>query len=411
MKGTLFAISGLVLLLLFVLAASFPLTAQAQSPLGTAPATPANASITSDSAQGILDEANRAANYADRAVSSVNTMLSFIQGAAIIIGAVGAVTGILLATNAFSTIRGYSAELDKARSELEQMRVQLQTQADEMRSQASNAVRALTLLQLGEQQLEEKNMKSALRTYLEAYALDPANRATNYFLGHIYTQEGNLDKGIEHLEHALAEGGAYPPAEAALAYALRLKADQMADANQRRLGYAEAERLFLRALTDDLAVRDINGESVYAVLGGLYKKQGRTQDAINAYQSAERVTPQNSYPVVNLAMLNFKEGNNEAAELYFKRSAVISERTLDGNPFDHWARFDLTIALLVLGRLDEAQRNISIALHQLRSTGPLGIFLRDLQGLKFAPQPPDHVDDMIQQVERRIAELRANEES
>src|SRR5450631_1793478 len=44
------------------------------------------------------------------------------------------------------------------------------------------AIRALSLLQLGEQQLEAKNIKSALRTYQDAYVLDPDNSATNYFL-------------------------------------------------------------------------------------------------------------------------------------------------------------------------------------------------------------------------------------
>jgi tetratricopeptide (TPR) repeat protein len=391
-----------------ILAASLGVPFQARAE-GTPTATSAPAVAPVDqptrAPQEILDEANRAANYADRAVNTVNVMLAFVQVAALIIGAAIAVT----TAAGFRTIRDYNAELDKSRTELAKMRTQVQEQADELRLQAGNAIRALTLLQLGEQQLESKNMQSAIRTYLEAFALDPNNRATNYFLGYIYTHERDVEKGIEHLQRALADGGHYPPAEGALAYAMRLKADQMQSAEERRLTYAEAERLFLKALLEDPAVCDIDGESYYAVLGGLYKKQGRIADAITAYQSAEVVTPQNSYPVVNLAMLNFLQGDTSTAENYFKRSAAMAVRSLDGNPFDFWRRFDLTIANLILGHVDDAHKQLKTALHQVHSISPLEVLLGDLERLKNAPHPPASVDELIAQVRQAIDRLRAHE--
>jgi tetratricopeptide (TPR) repeat protein len=197
----------------------------------------------------------------------------------------------------------------------------------------------------------------------------------------------------------------YPPAEAALAYALRLQADKATDNVQKKLNYAEAERMFLLALKHDPAVRDINGESVYAVLGGLYKNQGRIKDAIEAYHAAESVTPQNSYPIVNLAMLHFMQGNVKEAEDYFKRSIAISARTLDGNPFDYWTRFDLTTALLVTGNLTEAKRHLTIAIQGLQSRSPLEIFLADLQRMKTAPYPPENIDELIEQAQQGLNKL------
>ena len=358
-------------------------------------------------AQAASDKAEKTSTDASNAINAVNSMLSFIQVAGIVIGAAVAVTGGLLTAAGVRQLREYSGELEKARGEMKEMRDQLRTQEEEIRGRAENAIRALTLLQLGEQQLESRNIQSALRTYLEAYALDPENRATNYFLGHIYTEEQNIKKGIDHLQRALAAGGRYPPAEAALAYALRLQADREQDPTKQKLGYAQSEEMFLKALADDPAVRDINGESVWAVLGGLYKKQHRTADAIEAYQNAEHVTPQNSYPIVNLAMLHFTQGDTETAQRYFKRSKVISERALDGNPFDYWKRFDLAIAELALGNPDGAQRQIALAISQVQNVGPLEILERDIQRLADSPQPPPDVDKLGRLVEQAVAKFKA----
>ncbi|MEP7284400.1 MAG: tetratricopeptide repeat protein [Chloroflexota bacterium] len=353
-------------------------------------------------AQQASDNADKTNNNANQAMNLVNSMLSFIQVAGIIIGALAAATGALLTTAGIRTIQDYSAELEKARTELDATRDQLKAQSEEIRVQSNNAIRALSIMQLGEQQLESKNMKSALRTYLEAYALDPENSAINYFLGYLYTQEQDIEKGIEHLKRSLTPGGHFPPAEAALAYALRLQADRTKDPAQRKLGYVDAERMFLKALGDDPAVRDINGESVYAVLGGLYKKQGRIDEAIQAYHEAEFVTPQNSYPIVNLAMLHFTQGHVEESESYFNRSSQISTRTLDANPFDYWSRFDLTIAMLVLGKFADAHKNLDIAIKQVHNAVPLETFLSDLKRLRDSPQPPKQIAEYIEKVENAI---------
>ncbi len=352
--------------------------------------------------QAVLDTANKASIDADRAANSVNLILSFIQVA----GVLGGILAALLAAAGVRTIAEYRQELNKARAELEQMHTQLQAEAENLRTQGDRAIRALALMQLGEQQLEAKNTKAALRIYGEAYDLDPNNRATNYFLGELYIQEKDLAKGIEHLQRALAGGGDYAPAEAALAYALELQGDRAADVNERNRLYAEAESRFLKALQTDPAVRDINGESVYGVLGGLYKRQRRIDDAIRCYQQAERVTPQNSYPVNNLAMLYFQQGKSETAEAYFRRSAAMSTRILDGNPFDYWARFDLTVALLALGHPDDAQKQLDVALNQVQNIRPLEIFLGDLTRLKESPRPPTGVDQFIPPVQQAINKSR-----
>ena len=73
------------------------------------------------------------------------------------------------------------------------------------------------------------------------------------------------------------------------------------DINERNRYYAQAERRFLEALKIDPRVRNIQGESVYGMLGSLYRSQGRIQDAVRCFEEAERVTPHNTYPVINQA--------------------------------------------------------------------------------------------------------------
>src|SRR5262249_39020616 len=161
------------------------------------------------------------------------------------------------------------------------------------RGQADKAIRALALMQLGEQQLERHNLKAALQMYKQAFDLDPTNRATNYFLGELYVQDKQLEQGIAHLNRALSASSVieYAPAEAALGYALRVQAERATDPNRRDELYAESEERFLRALQSDPAALDINGESIQAVLGGLYKRQGRIDKAIYRYEEALKVTP------------------------------------------------------------------------------------------------------------------------
>lgn len=406
MKRSVFA--GLLLLTLCLFSSLAWLPAAAQEPTGTPSPAPTAPSAPSASPDDILAAANKASADANQAVNLVNSMLSFIQVAGVIGTILAALSAAAFGYTGLRTISEYRGELNKARAELDEMRARLEAETAEVRGQGNRAIRALSLMQLGEQQLESRNIKAALRVYREAYDLDPENRAINYFLGELYIQDRDIEKGIHHLELALSGGEDYAPAEAALAYALRLQGDRAKDPNERNLRYSEAENRFLKALKSDPAVRDINGESVYGVLGGLYKRQNRIADAIRCYEEAARITPQSTYPVVNLAMLLFMDGRLDEAKEYFRRSAAMSSRLLDANPADYWTRLDLTTAQLVLGQVDDAKRNLTSATRQLQSVSPLEIFLGDLQRLRNAPQPPPDIDQIIDTVQQAINRIGAS---
>src|SRR5258708_2246262 len=120
MKRILFAAVLCITSLFIGASLAFPLRARAEgTPAPTVTIAPTDASAPARSPQDILDEANRAANYADRAVNTVNVMLAFVQVAALIIGAAIAFT----TAAGFRTIRDYNAELEKSRGELTKMRI------------------------------------------------------------------------------------------------------------------------------------------------------------------------------------------------------------------------------------------------------------------------------------------------
>lgn len=365
----------------------------------------------------VLAQAKNTSDAADRTMNTIGFILNFVQVAGILLGALIA----LLTASGFRTLSQYREELTQARAELEtmrasleketeQVRVRLESETSEVRIRADKAIRGLEYMQLGERLLAARNFKAALDIYLEAHNLDPHNRATNYFLGELYIQRKgaeDIDKGIEHLKHALAGGTDFAPAEAALGYALRIQGERAnADEERNRL-YAEAEARFLRALEIDSAARDINNESVYGVLGGLYKRRNLIDDAIRSYEKAREVTPESSYPIVNLATLYMIAGKPDVARDYYERVARISTRMLEGNPADYWARFDLITSQVALGNLPMALDQTNTVLTQVESAGPLETFLDTLTRLKASPYPPAGVEQVIQRVTKRIGELRS----
>jgi tetratricopeptide (TPR) repeat protein len=404
----------MVVLLAVFACASVPVGAQGPTP------TPAP---TAEPPELVLSEAQRADENAIRAMDTVSFVLNFLQVA-------GLIVTLLIGAGAFVGIRSineYRAEINGARENLNAMLAsfekrindglsEIRLQADSIkdfekrvdegvvdtRSRGDRAIRALTLVQLGEQQMEERNWKATLRTFEEAYTLDPENRATNYFLGELYIMQRDLVKGEERLRQAQANGDIFPPAEAALAYVLRLKGNQQTDINERNRYYAQAERRFLEALKIDPMVRNIQGESVYGMLGSLYRGQGRIQDAVRCFEEAERVTPYNTYPVINQALVYFLMGDTDRASRCFQRTIELATRRLEGAPADYWARFNLITAYAALGHTDDALGHLDVLLEPVHSSGSLESFLRGLRLLREAPHPPDGIDQMLAQIQAAI---------
>jgi tetratricopeptide (TPR) repeat protein len=289
--------------------------------------------VSVESAESILARANEAVGFAD-------SILSFLEGASVVVGAGLAVGAWMLRTSIQNQVEETHEFVERteaafaAREErLDRLEERLTARLDDMvartqkdiadvQRQAHDSFRVLSMLVLAEQQVRAHNIDTAIRTLQTAHQLEPDNQASNYLLGYLYTSRKEFDLAIDHLEHALRIEADFAPAIAALGLALRRKGDSIPvpeRQTERDQLWAQAEDRLLEALRRDSRLTDADGESYYGTLGGLYRRQDRYDAAIRAYEQAQQVTPNSSYPIINLASLNKHQGKDDEAAHYFRR--------------------------------------------------------------------------------------------
>jgi tetratricopeptide (TPR) repeat protein len=390
--------------------------AQTPTPILPTPLPDGNKALAPASPEDALDRANQAIEYASRTTDQASLVLGFIQAFSILIGAVVTLAGFALTGAAVRRLRDFDNELEKLKQALsneeeenKRLRERLQQEASERleqaRKESENSARALQLLQLGDSQFNNKNIKAALRAYQQAYDLDKRNQTANYRLGELYIMEDQLDQAVFHLNQALEVDAEFAPAMAALGYAKRLLGQRETDLGKQNKLFSEAEGMYIDALRSDEKVKDVNGQSINAALAALYKRQKRDEQAIIYYAKAEQVTPDSSYPVNNLAQLYFMLGDDQNARTYFERSLAFSQRGIAVNANDFWARFDLATAQIAL-ELPDWRRGFESVL-QSAPFNPLNTALYGLETLRKAPKPPKDVDEAIDMVKAEIARRKA----
>lgn len=384
----------------------------------------------------ILSQAEQAAAYADSAITIVNNMLSFLQVAGVVLGVLlgaAALIGLRSAQSArqdmkeelndakakfqdmlqdsrtklrqaSGSLKGYETEMKDIRQRFSALDEELNTRLQSVQQREERAINALTLVQLGKLQVDNRNWEAALRTFNAARDADPSNRVANYYLGELYILRRELDFGIDLLHEAQPDNVAFPAAEAALAYGLRLKGDATADLNERNGYYADAERRYINALKGEPGARDIHNASIWTGLGALYRRQGRLDDAIRCYAQAAIYTPDDSYPLVNLAMLELQKGETDNAKRHFLRVVDISERRLSTHPNDQWARFDAITGNLGSGSVQRATDYLDHLLAGTPERGPIESFLGGLRFMAQAKAAPPVVFDFIARVQARMSE-------
>jgi len=377
--------------------------------------------VTTEQAEFILERANDATTFAD-------SILSFLEGASVVIGA-GLAVGAWILRNSiqkqFEESRAFAeraeARIREREHQLDNLEKMLVGQLDSMvqtttgqiadvRRQGRDSFRLLSLLVLAEQQVRAHNIETAIRTLQDAYKLDADNHAANYLLGYLYTTRKEFDKAIERLHHALEQDPNFTPALAALGLAMRRKGDSLHSQGQfaaRDQLWAQAETKLLEALSQDPRLTDADGESYYGTLGGLYRRQGRYDQAIQAYEKAHAITPNSSYPIANLATLHIHQGHAEQSTRFFHRVLKTAELQLDDDPRDVWTRADYAQAKLVLGYPDEALEQIKMILDQKPERTVLDTVRNGLQFLADSRQPIQGLEAMIELLNQAIAKLDA----
>ena len=416
--------------------------------------------IEEEELRDVLNEIKDVKNEAEGAARSADVVLSFLEGGSILLGAL-----VALAVVAFgASVQDVRSRLDKSIGEadnrLQASEARMEELADTMRHQVEDALqgglsqlretesqmtmltaqvkssikdteetvtglhaivndavegakrdaessfRVLSLLLLAEQQVRARNRKTAINTLEEAYELDPNNQTTNYLLGYLYIGRKDFNLAIQKLERALRIDPDFAPALAAMGLAQRRMGDTEQDTMKRRQLWSQAEFNLNKALEADPTLIDADNESYFGTLGGLYRRQGRDMDALQAYEDAVKITPNNSYPVGNLAMLYKKFDNEDGAQRMYDRAIEIAEAILDDHPGDTWARLDLAQSLLVNGQKRKALEQYRNVIERLTESGPLEAAYSGLEFLADVPHPIDGIQDAMKLVNDAITDLQ-----
>jgi tetratricopeptide (TPR) repeat protein len=360
-------------------------------------------------AQAILERANDAAAFVGNLLNFLEVLLAVMTIA--LAGGAWVLRGMILnevdkarefvdRTEDQIRERGeHLGQLERALTE-ELRRIIQQTQQDitQVKKEGRDSFRVMRLQLLAEQQVRSHNLDTALDTLLTAQKLDPNDHATNYLLGYLYTLRKEIDLAIRHLEHALELEPDFTPGIAALGLALRRKGDTLNDPAQvleRSRYWAEAEGKLHEALSKDSKLTDAEGQSYYGSLGGLYRRQQRYYAALDAYERAHQVTPNSSYPIINLATIHKHQGNHKEAAYYFELVAKQAALQLDDDPRDAWTRCDLAQAKMVLGDPHGALRELRTVIDQ----GPEpGVLETVYDGLRFLAESPGFIDGLDQMI-------------
>jgi tetratricopeptide (TPR) repeat protein len=230
---------------------------------------------------------------------------------------------------------------------------------------------ALATFSLAEQLLREKNIDAALHACEEAYELDPSNYANNYLYGTLLIEKGDLETAITRLEEALSIDADFVPAIAALGLANRRAGDLLDDRRRMNEVYNIAEARLLEALQLDPVLLTPDGESYYGTLGSLYRRQGRIEDALDTYRRAADVTPQRSYPFVNLAMLYLSQGKEQLSDQNLLIAERNAQRKLADTPADYWALYDLALVTMLRNETEKSKLYFKDAIEVTNAVGIL----------------------------------------
>lgn len=303
-----------------------------------------------------------------------------------------------LETNLRDTSQNIQANYNKQLQELEQkwqesvkenqkIRTDFSSENSRLRTRfqevAAKASLSLSLTPLARQQYQSGDLKGALETYQRAAKLEEEelsqdqqqriNPVLYYHIGYILTNLNQLEEAEVHLEKALIFDENLQHARAALGYVYRRMGDvydrrakvqnlsddeRLNTLKKRNDLYAKAAKNLQTALINMPHLIDDDNESWYGALAGLYKRLGEFDKAKVYYKEAAKITPQSSYPVVNLALIRLIEvGDTEEVRELFRDVERLARYELQAELDNYWAYGDLLTAQLVLRHDEKAIRN------------------------------------------------------
>jgi len=392
--------------------------------------------------EAIVDQYETALTNARETVNFAYNLLSLFE----VLSVVLTITGAVAANYVLRTFSGASLELEEARQtiemetqevrerlemslierekEIEMFRQEIETALQSERMNTSNSLLANALLSLGERQYRASDYQGAVNTYNRAHDLDPENPVVNQRLGYIYIQMGDYEKAKQYYEDALKRDPTFAPALAGQGFVYRRMGEQtMRSMSQENLSYAdeiklnitrdqflnESERLLLKALELSPKLVDDDGESYWGLLGGLYKRRGQVEQAINAYKRVTEVTPQSSYGFSNLAFLYTRTHDVNNMLQTYRQVERIAQYEAEATAGNFWGNADLIISSYAIGKIEQAEKTLPVAISIAPFDSPYMLegLVDTLEDLMEALAKDTQYKDRVQAIGKSINILNA----
>ncbi|MBE2269417.1 MAG: tetratricopeptide repeat protein [Anaerolinea sp.] len=125
------------------------------------------------------------------------------------------------------------------------------------------------------------------------------------------------------------------------------RSDELKEYDSKLTHLEQAYQHFFRALELQRDVRDQNDESIWASLGGICKRMGRKDEAIDCYQMATQFR-KSAYPYGNLGVLYMEMGDRDRMIANFRVCKYFAQARLRLQPDDRWAHNDELVSQLIL---------------------------------------------------------------
>lgn len=136
-------------------------------------------------------------------------------------------------------------------------------------------------------------------------------------------------------------------------------------------------------------------------LGGLFRREDNYEQALEYYEQAHRADPGWSYPLGNTASLAWYLGKIDLAHYYYMLTEAASTvRLTDQHSEIFWDYYDLALAQLVLGKVDEAKKNYTKAIGETLGVVQFDSVLNVLTFLQKTKDTIPGLDDVIEMIEK-----------
>ncbi len=372
-----------------------------------------NGDASDDQSALITTIATDALTRAEDSVGRADGLLSFLEGAAVLVG-------LALGAAALVGYRNTREIRTEMRQEMEEMKV-ISKRLEENRSYLENLPKSLeefqdirseykdqlkiirenaTYLMAATKELELGNHQQAYR-YINFVIKDSQdNPQALYMAGWLEMQyiPNKKQEGVEKLKEAIDIDSENPSYTAALGVALKRRASDAKEKDDMiayESDYAHALAYLLEALHDFPHLVDLNRESFWGPVGGIYRDMGRIDDAIKAYNDALKVTPGSSYPQGNLATLYLQKAKSEQETpekvekvlKEFEEALKMARTELGYEPTSYFLMMDIAMSSTMLiaedgNNQDEAARWLTNALKTTPTAGMLNVSLGGWKRLK-----------------------------